>query len=42
MIRAANARGATVHAFGIACYGSFEAFMRGVASDSGGRYVSAP
>jgi hypothetical protein len=42
MIRAANTQGAVVHAFGIACYGSFEAFMRGVASDSGGRYVAVP
>jgi hypothetical protein len=42
MIQAANTQDAVIHCFGIACYGEFEAFMRAVASTSGGRYVPVP
>ncbi len=42
MIQAANTQRAAIHAFGIACYGSFEQFMRDVASTSGGRYYAVP
>ena len=42
MIQAANTQGAVIHTFGIACYGSFEQFMREIASTSGGRYIPVP
>lgn len=42
MIQAANTQGAIIHSFGIACYGSFEQFMRSIAQTSGGRYVGVP
>lgn len=42
MIQAANTQGAVIHCFGISCYGSFEQFMRAIASTSGGRYIPVP
>lgn len=42
MIQAANTQGASIHTFGIACYGEFERFMRDIASTSGGRYYAVP
>ena len=42
MIQSANSQHATIHCFGISCYGSFEQFMRDVASTSGGRYFGVP
>lgn len=38
MIKNANTHGARIHTFGIDAYGSFEDFLRNVASDNGGCY----
>jgi hypothetical protein len=42
MICSANTQGAKVHTFGIGAYGSFEQFLRDVASRNNGRYYPIP
>ena len=42
MILGANTQAGTIHTFGIAATGQFEAFLKGVANATGGNYVSIP
>lgn len=42
MIAGANTQGATIHTFGIAATGQFEAFLRTIADTTGGRYYPVP